>query len=93
MRDVLTFRLHFKVNTLDETSRIQMRIGTNYTIGHGLVLSSSILERGRFPQESSGASCLEPVFLHQVAEGTVGDPKHVGGLGLNSAALVEGTLQ
>jgi hypothetical protein len=29
----LTPRLHFQVNTLDETSLIQLNVGTNYTIG------------------------------------------------------------
>ena len=73
-----------------------MNLGTNYTIGP----TTSEFGRGgkvRNPQKAGtfwdSFESLEIIFLHQVADRAVGDFKHVGGLGLHPATLIEGTLQ
>ena len=73
-----------------------MNLGTNYTIGPRA--SESWQGRNvRNPQQSwydlELFRALEAIFLHQVAERAVGDSKHVGGLGLHPATLIEGALQ
>jgi hypothetical protein len=72
-----------------------LNLGTNYTIGP----RASEYLGGGVPEIHSKAGLfwnffrLEAIFLHQVAERAVGDSKHVGGLGLHPATLIEGTLQ
>jgi hypothetical protein len=88
-----TSGLHVQVNTLDETSRIQVNVGTNYTIGPRA--SELPRQEQRFPQHEIGGflDLLKPVFFHEMAEGAVGNPKHVGGFRLHTATLAQGTLQ
>lgn len=73
-----------------------MNLGTNYTIGPR---ASESWQAGTSEIHNKAGNALElfpaleAIFLHQVAERAVGDSKHVGGLGLHPATLIEGTLQ
>jgi len=83
----------FQVNTLDETSQIQMNVGTNYTIGPR---SSELTTRKQLISTTKTTyfrHFLEAVFLHEMAEGAVGNPKHVRGFRLHATTLGQGTLQ
>lgn len=71
-----------------------MNVGTNYTIGPR---SSELLRRKQpiFHNKKPDGfpDLLELVFLHEMAEGAVGNPKRVGGFRLHAATLAQRTLQ
>src|SRR5215831_10633823 len=79
-------RRQVQVNTLDESSRPRGNAGTIYTIFW------MIYREGDSPFIISTEE-LQPVFLHKMTEGAIGDAENVGRFRLHTAAVIEGVLQ